>query len=77
MDASEGILIRKGDPFIDPEAAERLAAALASSDPDVAVNLFGDGTGQNPSVADLYVPIGTSTDGTKLRELTGYFTGDL
>ena len=66
----------EGDPFIDPEAAERLAAALASSDPDVAVNLFGDGTGQNPSVADLYTPTGISTDGTKLQELTGYFTGE-
>ena len=66
----------EGRPFIDPEAAERLAATLASSDPDVAVNLFGDGTGQNPSIADLYVPISTSTDGTQLRELTGYFTGE-
>ena len=65
-----------GEPFIDPEAAERLDAALASSDPDVAVNLFGDGTGQNPSVADLYTPTGISTDGTKLQELTGYLTGE-
>ena len=63
-------------PPLDPEAAARIEAALASSDPDVAVNLFGDGTGQNPSVTDLYVVSGSRARGTQLQELTGYLTGE-
>ena len=63
-------------PPLDPQADARVEEVLASSDPDIAVNLFGDGTGQNPSVADLYVPLGTATNGTQLRELTGYLTGE-
>ena len=65
-----------GSGGLDPETEDRIEAVLASTERDVAVNLFGDGTGQNPSLADLYVPTGMLTDGTQLQELTGYLTGE-
>ena len=37
-----------------------VVAALSSSDPSTAVNLFGDGTSQNPVIADLLVPVGNA-----------------
>ena len=46
----------------DPAQRARIDEVLASSDPNVAVNLFGDGTAQNPGVAELLIPVGNAQD---------------
>lgn len=53
---------------------ERLAEMLASSDPNVAPNFFGDGTAQTATIAEFYVPLLQDTDRAYLRMTTGYFT---
>lgn len=63
--------------FGDPVRRARIDELLASPDPDVAVNLFGDGTGQNPTVADMIVPIAVSRDGSEITEVEGLFRGKL
>ena len=56
---------------------ERLAEMLASSDPNVAPNFFGDGTAQTATIAEFYVPLLQDTDRAYLRMTTGYFTSGL
>ena len=56
---------------------ERLAEMLASSDPNVAPNFFGDGTAQTDTIAEFYVPLLQDTDRAYLRMTTGYFTSGL
>ena len=53
----------------------RLDELLSSSDPNVAVNVFGDGSGQNDTIADLYLSVGRDTDRAYLRTTTAYFRG--
>ena len=57
---------REDDEFGDPATADRIRQLLASSDPNEAINFFGDGTGQNPTIRDLYVPYITSEESTDL-----------
>ena len=48
---------------IDDEAKDGLLAdLLASSDPSEAVNFFGDGSGQNPTIGEFFVPIANSVE---------------
>ena len=56
---------------------ERLAALLASSDPNEAANFFGDGSGQNPTIAEFYLPFSQDTDRSYTRMTTSYFRGDV
>ena len=76
-----GLLFNFGtqaDPFnADPAQAERISALLASDDPDEAVNLFGDGSGQNPTIADLLIPVNSYDDATGNDSLTLFARGDL
>ena len=46
----------------DPAQLARINEVLSSSDPNVAVNLFGDGTAQNPGVAELLIAVGNAQD---------------
>lgn len=63
--------------FADPVLQARIDELLASSDPNVAVNLFGDGTGQNPTVAEMIVPIARSRDGSNVKTIEGFVRGKL
>lgn len=67
------------DPFgrPDPERDARIAQLLASDDPGVAVNLFGDGSGQNPTVAELLIPVGSQSDTTVYDSFEAYASGNL
>ena len=67
------------DPYgrPDPEKDARIAQLLASDDPNVAPNLFGDGTGQNPTIAELLIPVGSRSDTTVYDSIDVYATGDL
>ena len=56
---------------------ERLRQLLASSDPNVAPNFFGDGSGQNDSFADFYVLNQQSLDRAYVRVTSSYFRGDI
>ena len=78
---SEGVQYNFGarvDPYGNPDPARdaRIAELLASDDPNVAVNLFGDGTGQNPTVAELLIPVGSRSDTTVYDSLEAHVTGD-
>ena len=59
--------------FGNEALAARIDELLSSSDPNVAVNLFGDGTGQNPTIAEMIVPIAVSRRGSEITELEGAF----
>ncbi len=50
--------------------------ALESSDPARAVNLFGDGTDQNPAIADLLLPVATNDDTTITETMEYYLEGE-
>lgn len=54
---------------------ERLVELLASSDPTVAPNLFGDGSAQNATIAEFYLPQLQDTDRAYMRKTTAYFRG--
>ena len=68
---------RVGGPLAEEQFEGRVAELLASSDPNEAVNLFGDGTGQNPTIADLYGPLTTSSNGTEVTEIEAFLNGRL
>ena len=55
----------------------RLEELLASSDPNVAINLFGDGTGQNPTIAELLVPFSAGGNGSDIETIEGFVRGEL
>ena len=79
---SEGVQFNFGtrvDPFGRPdlERDARIAQLLASDDPGVAVNLFGDGSGQNPTVAELLIPVGSRSDTTVYDSFEAHATGNL
>jgi len=67
------------DPYGRPDLEKdaRIAQLLASDDPNVAPNLFGDGTGQNPTIAELLIPVGSRSDTTVYDSIDVYATGDL
>lgn len=54
----------------------KVVEALGSSDPAKAVNLFGDGTDQNPAIGDLLVPVAVGDDTTVNGTLDYYFEGE-
>ena len=68
---------RVGGPLADGQFEGRVAELLASSDPNEAVNLFGDGTGQNSTIAELFGPITTSSRGTEVTEIEAFLNGRL
>lgn len=79
---AEGVQFNFGtrvDPFgrPNPDHDARIAALLASDDPSVAVNLFGDGSGQNPTVAELLIPVGSRYDTTVYDSFEAHATGNL
>ena len=63
---------------IDDEARfERLNSLLASSDPSEALNLFGDGNGQNPTIAEFYRSYANDLDNTHVRSIEPKLHGAL
>ncbi len=66
-----------GGPLADEQFEGRTAELLASSDPNEAINLFGDGTGQNPTIAEMFGPISTSSNGTEITRIEAYLNGRL
>ena len=66
-----------GGPLADSAHTTRVLELLASSDPNEAVNLFGDGTGQNPTFAELFGPIQTNSYGTEVTKTEAYLNGRL
>ena len=63
--------------LLGEQEVARLRALLASSDPSQAPNFFGDGSGQNPTIADFYLAYHLDSDRTYTRMTTGYFQGDV
>ncbi len=59
----------------DPEREARIRAALASSDPTIALNLFGDGTAQSAAFVDLYGTRYSSLATSESKQLTSYMAG--
>ncbi len=53
----------------DPAIDARLAELLASADPSMAVNFFGDGTGQNPTIAEFHVGFAADRDRSSTTSL--------
>ena len=68
---------RAGGPLADEQFDGRVAELLASSDPNEAVNLFGDGTGQNPTFAEMFGPIRSSSNGTEVTKIEAFLNGRL
>ena len=66
------------DEYDDDRAAySRGLELIASDDPNVAVNLFGDGTGQNPTLAELFKRISGVHGTTHVESLEGFATIDV
>ena len=61
----------------DPLLQARLDELLASDDPAVAVNFFGDGSGQNASISEFFVRAAGSTGETETEIFTTYLRGEL
>ena len=61
----------------DPELQARLDELLSSSDPNVAVNFFGDGSGQNPGIADFVLRSLSRSGNTVTSQYTTYIKGNL
>ena len=68
---------RSEGEFVDAALLTRLQDLVASSDPEIAPNFFGDGTGQNESIIEFLYSRGGNT-GKSIREsaLT-YLSGDI
>ena len=58
-------------------ANESLRDLLASSDPATAPNFLGDGSAQNPSIANFYLPLTQDTDRSYVRTTNAYWRGDI
>lgn len=60
------------------EAKEaKIEELLVSSDPNVAINLFGDGSAQNPTISELKVVTGIRNNKSTTEELDLYLTGQV
>lgn len=63
---------------IDNDARyQRLSSLLSSSDPSEALNLFGDGSGQNPTIAEFYRSYANALDHTHVRSIEPKLYGEL
>lgn len=60
----------------DGPVNRRLDELLASSDPEIAVNLFGDGTGQTPTFAEFVRTYVNERGAAHLESLEGYMALD-
>ena len=84
VDYSKGESQTRADQFMfappgrstPPGLTDRLDALLASDDPNVAVNLFGDGAGQNPTIAEFFNAIAQDHDQSHLQSVEGYVAFD-
>lgn len=65
----------RGSVVIPDAQNERLKELLASSDPNMAPNFFGDGSGQNATIAEFYLPQLQDTDRAYMRATTAFFRG--
>lgn len=61
----------------DPARFQRLTELIASPDPSVALNLFGDGTGQNSTISEFYRSYADDLDDTHVRIVDPRLTGEL
>lgn len=68
---------RSDRDFPEEGFGERVEELLASSDPSVAINLIGDGTGQNPTIAEMFSRFATISQGTELTKAEAYLQGTL
>ena len=68
---------RVDGPLADLAHPMRVVELLASSDPNEAINLFGDGTGQNSTFAELFGPISSFSEGTEITKTEAYLRGSL
>lgn len=68
---------RSRGPLAVENYPERVQELLASSDPNEAINLFGDGTGQNPTIAEMVAPHSTDSLGTEVNKIEAFLYGRL
>ena len=61
----------------DPSTYQRLVDLLASPDPSVALNVFGDGTGQNSTISEFYRSYASDLDDTHTRTVEPKLTGEI
>ncbi|MDE0419811.1 MAG: TonB-dependent receptor [Gammaproteobacteria bacterium] len=61
----------------DAARYERLSSLIASPNPSEALNLFGDGSGQNPTIAEFYRSYANSLDHTHVRSIEPKLYGEL
>ena len=61
----------------DPAVVQRLNDLIASDDPNTALNLFGDGTGQNPTIREFFKSFASANDRSYSEALEWYFTGEV
>ena len=61
----------------DAARYQRLTELIASPDPSVALNLFGDGTGQNSTISEFYRSYANDLDDTHTRIVDPRLTGEL
>ena len=59
-----------------PDVIARTEQLLGSDDPAAALNLFGDGTGQNPAIAEFYNSYANRHDETHVQETEFYISGE-
>ena len=84
VDYSKGESGTRGNQFMfardhwsDPSALqERLMALLASDDPNVALNVFGDGMGQNPTITEFFKPVARDYDRSHVQSVEGHVAFD-
>ena len=63
---------------VDDDARyQRLLGLIASSDPSEALNLFGDGTGQNPTIREFYRSFANDHDETHTRGIEPKLAGEI
>ena len=63
---------------VDDDARyQRLLGLIASSDPSEALNLFGDGTGQNPTIGEFYRSFANDHDETHTRGIEPKLAGEI
>lgn len=64
-------------PLADEEHTARVWKYLASPDPHEAINLFGDGTGQNATFSEMFGINKSTRRGTGITKTEAYLTGRL